>query len=100
MSNDKIRQDFEVWAKEQGHYILEPAAHRADRYYWAETQNAWEAWQAALSNSSNVVAWYVFANTEHWVTMDEDEAEENREEGCQVSPLVFAQHDYSDGSLK
>ena len=35
------------------------------------------------------VAWYVFADTEHWVTMDDDEAAENRGEGCQVRPLVF-----------
>lgn len=35
------------------------------------------------------VAWYVFADTEHWVTMDESEADENREDGCQVRPLVF-----------
>ena len=42
---------FEEWAKEQGCYILAPAVHRTDRYYWSDTQSAWEAWQASLAAS-------------------------------------------------
>jgi len=46
---------------------------------------------AEMIGAGNAVAWYVFADTEHWVTMDADEADENREDGCQVRPLVFGE---------
>jgi hypothetical protein len=35
------------------------------------------------------VAWYVFADSEHWLTLDEDEAASNRSQGFQVRPLIF-----------
>lgn len=35
------------------------------------------------------VAWYVFADTEHWATLDENEAWSNRVSGFQVRPLIF-----------
>lgn len=47
-----------------------------------------------MNNESKAVAWYVFADTEHWVTLDEDEADEQREDGCQVRALVFADGGY------
>lgn len=50
MSNDKMREDFEAWAKDQ--YILVRAVHRNDRYYWSDTQGVWEAWQAAKNSDA------------------------------------------------
>ncbi|MCY1461572.1 hypothetical protein D9M71_792410 [compost metagenome] len=44
--NDKIRKEFEVWAKSR--YM--PLRVASTGEYWVETtQSAWESWQAARS---------------------------------------------------
>lgn len=60
------------------------AAIKASPYYdgSADTHRLADAAQGA-------VAWYAFADTEKWVTLDRSEADDNRAEGCQVRPLIF-----------
>lgn len=41
------------------------------------------------AEGDGAVAWYVCADTEHWVTDDRDEADKNRSDGCHVRPLIF-----------
>lgn len=91
-----VRAQFEAWNNSLPslyRYNLNRWSNEAQEYRSRHTRAAFAAWQAALAarqpGAQEPVAWYVFADTEHWVTLDEDEADENRKEGCQVRPLVF-----------
>lgn len=44
---------------------------------------------ARALGEGQAVAWYVFAGTEHWVTLDRREADDNRADGYEVRPLVY-----------
>jgi len=48
MSDDKMRAEFEKWAKDLG-YSLRPIKDEPDHYWDEETDYAWESWQAAYA---------------------------------------------------
>lgn len=45
MSDDKMRAEFEKWAKAVGHDLSQIKGD--DRYWFVSTESAWESWQAA-----------------------------------------------------
>ncbi len=45
MSDDKVRAEFEKWAKAVGHDLSQTKGD--DRYWFVSTESAWESWQAA-----------------------------------------------------
>lgn len=45
MSDDKMRAEFEKWAKAVGHDLSQTKGD--DRYWFVSTESAWESWQAA-----------------------------------------------------
>lgn len=47
MSDDKIRAEFEKWAKAVGHDLSQTKGD--DRYWFVSTESAWESWQAAYA---------------------------------------------------
>ena len=45
MNDDKMRAEFEKWAKAVGHDLSQTKGD--DRYWFVSTESAWESWQAA-----------------------------------------------------
>lgn len=47
MDADKMRAEFEKWAKAVGHDLSQTKGD--DRYWFVSTESAWESWQAAYA---------------------------------------------------
>ncbi len=47
MNDDKMRAEFETWAKSVGHDLSQTKDD--DRYWFVSTESAWESWQAAYA---------------------------------------------------
>lgn len=47
MDADKMRAEFEAWAKAVGHDLSQTKGD--DRYWFVSTESAWESWQAAYA---------------------------------------------------
>lgn len=45
--NDKMRAEFEAWAKAVGHDLSQTKGD--DRYWFVSTESSWESWQAAYA---------------------------------------------------
>ena len=46
MATDKMRAEFEAWAKAAAYDLSQTVD---DKYWWAATSEAWQVWQAAYA---------------------------------------------------
>lgn len=66
--------------------LAEMTKRYGSRYWQDRIERALSAQGEAVANP---VAWYVFADDEHWATLERNEVDAARDEGLQVRPLVF-----------
>lgn len=53
MDADKMRAEFEAWAKAVGHDLAQTKGD--DRYWFVSTESAWESWKAAYAAGRKAV---------------------------------------------
>lgn len=90
MTNDRVRSEFEAWAKEQGYYIM-----RQIDGYLTETDYAWQGYQSALRSP-------LVMELVELLSSLRDNARESAKKFSHYpsSPLVFAVAEKIDATLK
>jgi len=71
MDADKMRAEFEAWAKSVGHDLSQTKDD--DRYWFVSTESAWQVWQAAwiagrMSKQREAAEWSKRVN-KRWIEM-------------------------------